>query len=142
MLTINFCVTKVKCTMIIAVFKKNRCLSDYVYVRVGILLTRGKHLHDCIISIRGEVSAHKTSLTLPLYYVYESHRSCICVLGVYILPFSTILIFDFLNGPDSVVFVRILPNCDNQSKILNHFQYQVRITVISIYIYLFIFIIK
>ena len=36
-------------------------------VRVGILLTRGKHLHDCIISLRGEVSAHKRSLTLPLF---------------------------------------------------------------------------
>jgi len=34
-------------------------------VRVGILLTCGKQLHDCIISLRGEAKAHKRSLTLP-----------------------------------------------------------------------------
>jgi len=37
-----------------------------VYVRVGILSTCGKHLHDRIVSPRGEIWAHKTSLTLPL----------------------------------------------------------------------------
>ena len=35
----------------------------------------------------------------------ESVRPCICVLGVSILPISTILIFDFGNVPtDNVVF--------------------------------------
>ena len=33
-----------------------------LYVRVGIFLTCGKHLHDRIISLRGKVWAHKTSL--------------------------------------------------------------------------------
>ena len=33
---------------------------------VGILLTRGKPLHDCIISLKGEVKAHKISLISPL----------------------------------------------------------------------------
>ena len=37
------------------------------YVRVGILLTRGKHLHDRTISLRGEVWNHKTSLMPPLF---------------------------------------------------------------------------
>jgi len=27
----------------------------YSYVRVGILFTCGKHLYDCIVSVRGEV---------------------------------------------------------------------------------------
>jgi hypothetical protein len=34
---------------------------------VLIPLIRGKHLHDRIISLRGEVWAHKTSLTPPLF---------------------------------------------------------------------------
>jgi len=34
--------------------------------QVGILLTCMKHLHDRIISPRGEAWAHKTSLTPPL----------------------------------------------------------------------------
>jgi hypothetical protein len=37
------------------------------YERVDILLTNGKHLHDRIISVRGEVWAHKTSLASPLF---------------------------------------------------------------------------
>jgi hypothetical protein len=36
------------------------------YVSVDILLTCRKHLHD-LITIRGEVSAHKTSLNLSLF---------------------------------------------------------------------------
>jgi hypothetical protein len=31
------------------------------------MFIRGKHLHDRIISLRGEVWAHKTSLTPPLF---------------------------------------------------------------------------
>jgi len=70
-----------------------------LYARVGILLTSGKHLHDRIISQRGEFWSHKTSLTLPLFIEVpvpsqESERSCICVLGVSILPLSTILILE------------------------------------------------
>ena len=66
-----------------------------LYVRVGILLTRGKLLHDCIISLRGEVWVHKTSLTPPLFIEVpvpsqESERSCICVCPCffYFLPWS------------------------------------------------------
>ena len=49
------------------------------YVRIDILLTCGKHLHDCIISLR----AHKTSLTPPCHFSLvsgpsqESELSCI-----------------------------------------------------------------
>jgi len=39
---------------------------------VGILLTGGKHLHDCIISLRGEAWVHITSLTLPLCFIEVS----------------------------------------------------------------------
>ena len=38
-----------------------------LYVRVGIVHTCGKLLHDRIVSLRGKVSAHKTSLTPPLF---------------------------------------------------------------------------
>ena len=45
--------------------------------------THVKHLNDHIISLRGEVCAHKTSLTPPLLIEVpvpsqEGERSCIC----------------------------------------------------------------
>jgi len=69
-------------------------------VRIDILVTCGKHLHDHIISLRGKVWAHKTSLIQPLFIIVpvprqEREQSCICVLGVPILPTSTILPLDF-----------------------------------------------
>ena len=44
------------------------------YVRVDILLTFGKHLHDSIISQRGELEVwvHKTNLISPLLFIYVS----------------------------------------------------------------------
>ena len=70
-----------------------------LYVRVDNLLTCGKHLHDCIISLREEIWAQKTSLTLPLFTEVpvpsqESELSHICVLGVSIFPLSTIFIHE------------------------------------------------
>ena len=41
-------------------------LFAWLYMRAGIILTRGRHLYDLMSSLRGEVWAHKTSLTLPL----------------------------------------------------------------------------
>jgi hypothetical protein len=46
-----------------------------LYVRVGILLTCRMYLHDRIISLRGEVSAHKTSLTLSLFIEGPVYRA-------------------------------------------------------------------
>ena len=37
-------------------------IHSVIYDRGGILLTVGKHLRDCIISLRGEAWGHKTSL--------------------------------------------------------------------------------
>jgi hypothetical protein len=56
--------------------------------------------HDRIISLRGGVWAHKASLATPPFIEapvpsQDSGRSCILMLGVLILPLSTILIFDF-----------------------------------------------
>jgi hypothetical protein len=70
-----------------------------LFVGVGILLTRGKHLHDRIISLRGEVWAPNTSLSPPLFIKVpvpgkESERSCICGLVVLILYLSAILILE------------------------------------------------
>ena len=70
-----------------------------LYVRVDILLTCGKHVHDGIISLREEVWAHKTSLIQPpLIEVsvpnQEHGPSCICLLVISILLLFTILIFD------------------------------------------------
>ena len=68
-------------------------------------------MHDLNSSLRGEVCAHNTCLTPPLFFkclyqarkvsghVFVCQRSCICVLVVSILPLSTILIFDFLIDP-------------------------------------------
>jgi hypothetical protein len=65
-------------------------------VRVGILITCGMH---CIVSLRGQVWVHKTSLT-PTFVTEVSvpskkrEHSCICELGVSILPFSAIFLLD------------------------------------------------
>jgi hypothetical protein len=52
-----------------------------------ILLACGNHLHDHIISLRGEGWIYKTNLTPPLSIevtvsTQESERSCICMLKV------------------------------------------------------------
>jgi hypothetical protein len=80
-----------------------------LYVSVGILITCGKHLHDYIISLRGQVWAQKTSLTPPLLIEVpvprqESEQSCICVLGVLILPLYTIFLLDFGTVPTVCYF--------------------------------------
>jgi hypothetical protein len=71
-----------------------------LYMRLGILLTCRKHLHDCIISVRVDVWAHNISLTPPLFIEVpipsqKSARSCICVLRVSILSLFKILIIEF-----------------------------------------------
>jgi hypothetical protein len=48
-----------------------------LYVTVGILLTYGKYLNDRIISLRGEVWAHETSLKprhFLLKYLYQIRK--------------------------------------------------------------------
>ena len=59
------------------------------YVKFGILLTFVKHLHDRIISVREEICALKTSLTLPLIEVTVRARKVsghVFVFGVSNLP--------------------------------------------------------
>jgi hypothetical protein len=74
----HFCVTKINILCII--FKLIAffiiTLFTRLYVRVGILLTSGKHLHDSIILLRGEVWANKTSLTPPflLKCLYQARK--------------------------------------------------------------------
>jgi len=68
-----------------------------------------KHLHDHIISLRGGVWAHKTSLSPPLCIEVpvqrqESKQLCICVFGISILPLSTISIFYFGIVPTVIFF--------------------------------------
>jgi hypothetical protein len=67
-------------------------------IRVGILLASGKHLHDGIISIRGEVWANQISLTLPLVievHVQSRQRQECERIDVSILPLSMIFQIDF-----------------------------------------------
>ena len=45
----------------------NFTMTSILYVRVGIFLKCGKYLHDLVISLRGEVWFHKTSLTPPYF---------------------------------------------------------------------------
>ena len=66
------------------------------------LTHRGKalSLHESIISLRGEVWIHKTSLMRPLVIEVhvlsqKSERSCICVLEVSIWSLSVVLIIYF-----------------------------------------------
>lgn len=56
-----------------------------------VLLTLGKHFNDLIISLRGEVCNLKTSIIPPLFIKVnmpsqKSEQSCICLLGISILP--------------------------------------------------------
>jgi hypothetical protein len=103
------------------------------YARVAKLLTRGKHLHDCIISLKGKFWVHITSLTPPRFIVVsvpsqESERSCICVLGV------TILLFDFWNYSNVVVLcVFHLILYDNSA--FQYFHYHLDLTKLDIYIF-------
>jgi len=81
-----------------------RTLFALLFVRVGILLTCAKHLHDRIFALRGEVWVHKTSLKLPLFIEVlmlsqESERLCIYALRVSSLPLCTFLLLDFGNVP-------------------------------------------
>ena len=67
-------------------------------------------IHDRVISLRGELWAHKTSLTPPLFIEVsvpsqESERSCIFVLFVSILPLSTMFLFDFGVAPTVFFFL-------------------------------------
>lgn len=53
-------------------------------IRVGILYTDGKDLHETIISLKGETWAYKSNLTPPSFIEVpvpnqEGQRSCICV---------------------------------------------------------------
>ena len=78
-------------------------------VRVGILITRGRHLHACIISLRGEVWANKTSLTPPHFIEVagpsqERERSCICVLGVSTVWYCFVM-YLCVRGIDSVALL-------------------------------------
>ena len=71
-----------------------------LFVKVDILLTCEKYLYDNIISLRGKIWDHKTSLIQPHFIEVsvprqEWERSCICILRVLILSLSTILILDF-----------------------------------------------
>jgi hypothetical protein len=64
----------------------------------------GKHLHDHIISLRGEIWAHKCSLT-PSYFIevhvpsQESERSCISELRVSGFPLFPLFLFEFGTAP-------------------------------------------
>ena len=91
----NFCATRIKCI----VFN----VQDYsfyfvyniavlaAYVRVDLLLTSWKYLHDRIISLRWMGWAYKSNLTLTLFIEapvlsHESEWSCICVLDFGVVP--------------------------------------------------------
>ena len=91
---------KIKPFFIITLFTR-------LYVMVGILLTCGKHWSDRIISLRREVWAYKTSLTLPLLIEVPVPGKwavmCLCVKSI---DFASFYHFAacFWNSSDSVVF--------------------------------------
>jgi hypothetical protein len=68
-----------------------------------VIVSSENYLHYHTISQTGEVWNHKTSLTSPLFIEapvphQESEQSCICVLGVSILPLSAIFRLDLEMG--------------------------------------------
>jgi len=78
----------------------------FYYVRVDILLTFGKQLHDRIITLR--FGAHSTSLTPPHYIEvpvpsHENDESSICVLEVFTFLYEFSI--GYWNCSDSVIFL-------------------------------------
>ena len=79
-----------------------------LYVRVGILLTHGKHLHDRIISLERDVWSNNTNLILPPFYCARTnqwkwtviHLCCMCL---YFASFYDCSI-GFWNCSDSLLF--------------------------------------
>jgi len=62
-----------------------------------------------LVSLKTIASYNPTSLTPSLFtevpvLSQESERSCICFLGIYNLPISTIFLLNFWNFSDSVIF--------------------------------------
>jgi hypothetical protein len=110
-----FCATKIKYIMdtvkIIAFVFNNTAVRPLIG-EVGITCTHVKHSHDHISSLRGDVWAHISHLTLPLFIdrsmpSQEREWSCTCLLVVLILlPLSTILLLDCGTGcSDGVMFI-------------------------------------
>jgi hypothetical protein len=97
-----------------------------LYVRVGILLTCGKQLHDGIISLRREVWANKTRLISPTFYWRHdlSISARISSRGLHISPRRTIL--------------HILPtNCfmGNKNEIIQWLYMEIKLCVLEIYLF-------
>jgi len=83
-------------------------LLTQLYVRVDILLSCGKYLHDRFISLRGEIWAHKNSLTPSLFIEVpvpsqECERPCIFVLVVSIFLCFYHFLIELCNSSDGVV---------------------------------------
>ena len=107
----NFCATRIKYIVhnfqdYSLIFFFNNIAVLPVYVRVIILLTSWKYLHDCIISLRWAGWAYTIRLTLTLYIEAhvlnkESEQSCICVLDFGVVPtvwyFLFFIFFPFIH---------------------------------------------
>jgi hypothetical protein len=66
-----------------------------------------------LVFLKTIASYNPTRLTPSLFteihvLSQESERSCICFLGIYNLPISTIFLLNFWNFSDSVIFFSIL----------------------------------
>ena len=83
---LNFFLSSVLCTMFRIIVFFIITLFALLYVRFGIVLACGEHLHDRIISLREDVWARKTSLNLQPFVEVPSPEMWI------------------LNCSDSVVF--------------------------------------
>jgi len=76
-----------------------------LYVRVGISLTCGKHLHNRIICLRGLILPLSIEVSVA---IQESGSSCMCVLGISIMPLFTIFLLDFGTVPIEWYFLFLL----------------------------------
>jgi hypothetical protein len=87
-----------------------KCYYDYVNKYLfNHLDMNSLSVHDRVTSSRVESCSYETSLIPPLFIQVlspspERQLSCICVLGVSILPISANLIFDFGIVPSKCIF--------------------------------------
>ena len=84
-----------------------------IYFNKGLLLIPGKHLHDDIISVRGEIGARETGLT-PLLFIavpvrsHDVERWCMYVLMVSCFHFFMIVLLDIWTiTTNSAVFIHV-----------------------------------
>ena len=89
-------------------------LFAWLYARISIFLTRGNHLYDCIISLMGDIWAHKASLSPPRFIevpVSSQENEGIMYLWDWYIDFASFLRFLYCSDSGVFLFFILLQAC-------------------------------